>query len=108
MARVHLKTISHFKGQLNSYEVIMTYFPVTLNAKELERRRWSRYVCFAETHRYICSMAYLGHDVTLTFGQISTLTFQGQPMHILVSLEGTTALVAKSLTHFSYLKKYAQ
>ena len=42
----------------------MHFLPVTFDRIEMERCGWSQCVPLAETHRLICSMTYLGHDVT--------------------------------------------
>ena len=45
---------------------------------EIERWGWPYRVCLVETHRLICNMTFSGKVMTLTWGQIFNLTFQGQ------------------------------
>ena len=51
-----------------SFKVIcgqMRFLPLTFNGIEIEQWVWSRCVSIAETHRLICSMTYLTHQVDL-------------------------------------------
>ena len=48
-------------------------------------------------------MTYLGHHVTLTWGQILTLTFQGHAIHVSMRLDEANTMVSKSLLyHFKH------
>ena len=48
-------------------------------------------------------MTYLGHHVTLTLGQILTLTFQGHGIHVSMRLDEANTMVSKSLLyHFKH------
>ena len=75
----------------------------------LETWEWSHCVSFIKTHRYICNMTYLGHYVTLTWGQILTLTFQGHAIQASMRLDEANTMVSKSLLyhfkHGSYHRK---
>ena len=42
----------------------MHFLPITFDRIEIERCGWSQCVPLAETHRLICNMTYLGHEVT--------------------------------------------
>ena len=54
-------------------------------------------------------MTYLGHHVTLTWGQILTLTFQGHAIHVSMRIDEANTMVSKSLLyhfkHGSYHRK---
>ena len=64
-----------------------------------------------ETHRFTCNLTYLGHHVTLTLGQIFTLTLQGHLIHVVISMsiDKANMMVSKSLLrafkHESYHRK---
>ena len=57
-------------GHLRSPTVFLR---ITFDPKEIKTWEWSHCVSLIKTHRYICNMTYLGHHVTLTWGQILTL-----------------------------------
>ena len=42
----------------------MHFLPLTFDRIEIEQCAWPQCVSLAETHRLICNMTYLGHDVT--------------------------------------------
>ena len=54
-------------------EVTNRFLQITWDWEELETWKWSQCVCLVNTLRLICN---LGQAVTLTWGQILTLTFQ--------------------------------
>ena len=66
--------------------------------------KWSLCFCLVETHQIICSLTYLGHYVTLTCGQILTLTFQGHLIHVSMRNDKANAMVSKSLLFFQTRK----
>ena len=55
-----LPLILVIRGHLRSN----AFFPLTFDRIEIERCGWFQCVSLAETHRLICIMTYLGHDVT--------------------------------------------
>ena len=93
-------------GHLKSPTVFLR---ITFDPKEIETWEWSYCVFLIKTHRYICNMTYLGHHVTLTWGQILTLTFQGHAIHVSMRLDEANTMVSKLLLyhfkHGSYHRK---
>ena len=71
MIWVHVMTIKRLKGQRTSYEVIKTYFPISLDANELEHSRWSRFACLAEME-VTCSPIYFSNDIVESPRDIET------------------------------------
>ena len=91
------------KGHLRSPKVTNRFLRITFDPKELETWEWSHCVSLIKTRRYICNMTYLGHHVTLTWGQILTLTFQGHAIHVSMRLDEANTMVSKSLLyHFKH------
>ena len=87
-------------GHLRSPTVFLR---ITFDPREVETWEWSHCVSLIKTHRYICNMTYLGHHVTLTWGQILTLTFQGHAIHVSMRLDVANTMVSKSLlNHFKH------
>ena len=69
------------------------FLRITFDPKAIETWEWSHCVSLIKTHRYICNMTYLGHHVTLTWGQIFTLTFQGHAIHVSMRLDEENTMV---------------
>ena len=61
------------KGHLRSPKVTNSFLQITFDPNAIETWEWSHCVSLIKTHRYICNMTYLGHQVTLTWGQIFDL-----------------------------------
>ena len=76
MVKVRFLANNLLKGHQRSLEATHMYLPITLDWKEIERWGWLHCVCLIKTCRLICNMIYFGHYVTLTWGQILTLTFK--------------------------------
>ena len=97
------------KGHLRSPKVTNRFLRITFDPKEIETWEWSHCVSLIKTHRYICNMTYLGHHVTLNWGQILTLTFQGHAIHVSMRLGEANTMVSTSLLypfkHESYHRK---
>ena len=85
------------------------FLRITFDPKEIKTWEWSHCVSFIKLHRYICNMTYLGHHMTLTWGQILTLTFQGHAIQFSMRLDEANTMVSKPLLyHFkdgSYHRK---
>ena len=75
------------------------FLRITFDPKEIETWEWSHCISLIEAHWYICNMTYLGHHVTLTWGQILTLTFQGHAIHVSMRLDEENTMVSKSLLY---------
>ena len=76
------------------------FLQITWDWEELETWKWSQCVFLVNTLRLICN---LGHAVTLTWGQILTLTFQGHTIHFSMRLDEANTMVSKSLLyHFKH------
>ena len=67
---------------------------------------WSYCVFHIKTQRFICNMTYLGHHVTLTWGQILTSTFQGHNVYVSMRLGETNTMVPKSSLHHWKQRRY--
>ena len=81
-------------------EVTNRFLQITWDWEELETWRWSQCVCLVNTLRLICN---LGQAVTLTWGQILTLTFQGHSIHVSMRLDEANTMVSKLLLyHFKH------
>ena len=81
-------------------EVTNRFLQITWDWEELETWKWSQCVCFVNTLRLIC---HLGQAVTLTWGQILTLTFQGHAIHVSMRLDEANTMVSKLLLyHFKH------
>ena len=77
-----------------SFEVIrgqMRFLPLTFDRIEVEQCGWSQCVSHAETHRLVCNMTYLGHDVTSSDLDLRSNFdldfFQGQNAYISTRLD---------------------
>ena len=90
-------------------KVTNRFLRITFDPKEIETWEWSHCVSLIKSHRYICNMTYLGHHVTLTWGQLLTLTFQGYAIHVAMRIDESNTMVSKSLLyhfkHGSYHRK---
>ena len=81
-------------------EVTNRFLQITWDWEELETWKWSQCVCLVNTLRLICN---LGQAVTLTWGQILTLTFQGHAIHVSMRLDEANTMVSKLLLyHFKH------
>ena len=81
-------------------EATNRFLQITWDWEELETWKWSQCVCLVNTLRLICN---LGQAVTLTWGQILTLTFQGHAIHVSMRLDEANTMVAKLLLyHFKH------
>ena len=81
-------------------EVTNRFLQITWDWEELETWKWSQCVCIVNTLRLICN---LGQAVTLTWGQFSTLTFQGYAIHVSMRLDKANTMVSKLLLyHFKH------
>ena len=86
-------------------EVTNRFLQITWDWEELETWKWSQCVCLVNTLQLICNLA---QAVTLTWGQILTLTFQGHAIHVSMRLDEANTMVSKLLLypfkHRSYWK----
>ena len=93
-------------GHLSSSTVFLR---ITFDSEDKETWEWSHCVSLIKTLRFICNMTYLGHHVTLIWGKILTLTFQGHDIQVLMRLDEANTMVSKSLLyhfkHGSYHRK---
>ena len=81
-------------------EVTNRFLQITWDWEELETWKWSQCVCLVNTLRLICN---LRQAVTLTWGQILTLTFQGHAIHFSMRLDEANTMVSKLLLyHFKH------
>ena len=81
-------------------EVTDRFLQITWDWEELETWKWSQCVCLVNTLRLICN---LGQAVTLTWGQILTLTFQGHAIHVSMRIDKANTMVSKLLLyHFKH------
>ena len=88
------------RGHLSSPTV---FLQITFDSEEIETCERSHCVSLIKTLRFICNMTYLGHHVTLTWGQILTLTFQGHTIHLSMRRDEANTMVSKSLLyHFKH------
>ena len=72
---------------------------IIFDSKEIDTCEWSHCVSLIKTLRSICNITYLGHHVTLTWGHILTLTFQGHALHVSMRLDEAITMVSKSLLY---------
>ena len=86
------------EGHLRSYEVTRGFLRITQDRVKIEIWKWYRCVCLVKTNRLICNMTYLGHHVTLTWGQILDLTFWGHHVYVSMRLEERNTMVSKSFS----------
>ena len=69
----------------------------------LERARDMKVVSMCLSRQYASLICNLGQAVTLTWGQILTLTFQGHAIHVSMRLEEANTMVSKLLLyHFKH------
>ena len=84
-------------------EATNRFLQITWDWEELETWKWSQCVCLVNTLRLICN---LGQAVTLTWGQILTLIFQGHAIHVSMRRDEANTMVSKllfyCLKHISY------
>ena len=84
-------------------EVTNRFLQITWDWEELETWKWSQCVCLVNTLRLICN---LGQAVTLTWGQILTLTFQGHDIHVSMRLDEANRMVSKLLLYHLKHRSY--
>ena len=101
-------------GRLGSPEVTGTYLAITSDRCKIQRCAWCHCVRLTQTHRLICNMTSSGHFVTLTWGQILTLTFQGHQLYHSTRLNARNTMVLKEMlcrhwfTSYSRKKRFRQ
>ena len=88
---------------LRSSEVTNRFLQITWDWEELETWKWSQCVCLVNTLGLICN---LGQAVTLTWGQILTLTFQGHAIHVSMRLDEANTMVSKLLLYHVKHRSY--
>ena len=90
---------------LRSSEVteVTRFLQITWDWEELETWKWSQCVCLVNTLRLICN---LGQAVTLTWGQILSLTFQGHAIHVSMRLDEANMMVSKLLLYHFKQRSY--
>ena len=86
MIQVQILVGDLHRGHLWSTEVTNRFLLIAHDWKELQTWAWCHCACLVETHRLICNMTYLGQHVTLTWGQILTLSFQCRHVYVSTSL----------------------
>ena len=55
------------EGHLRSHEVIIRFSPITRVRMEIDTRKWFQTTWLVKLLRNICTLTYLGHDLTLTW-----------------------------------------
>ena len=56
--------------RLWSHRVAVRFLPITFDLNVLDTWGWYQSVCLVNAHRLTCNMTYLGHTVTLTWGDL--------------------------------------
>ena len=77
-------------------EVTNRFLAITFDSEEIETWEWFHCVSLIKTHRYISNMTYLGHYVTLNWGQMLTLTIQGHHVYLTMRVDETNTMLPKS------------
>ena len=103
MTQVQLIAKGHWKCHLRSYEVINNFLLITRDRMKLEMCNWCQSTRVIKTRRSICNMTLLGHDLTLTRGQLLKLTFWG---HEAYALNASTRGTRWCQSHFSSLSSF--
>ena len=107
MIQVHLLASDPYKGHLRSSEVTDTFLSITFD------RKW-RYSCAHDLIVFVSSrridwyatwpmLTYLGHHVTLTWGQIFKLFIQGQHVYVSMRLDERITMVKVKIIFFPFL-----
>ena len=95
-------------GHLGSPEVTGTYLAITSDRCKIQRCAWCHCVRLTQTHRLICNMTSSGHFVTLTWGQILTLTFQGHQLYHSTRLNARNTMVLKEMLCRHWFTSYSR
>ena len=92
-----------WEGQLRSHDVAIRFSPIIRDRTGKETRKWCQTTWLVKLLRKICILTYLGHDLTLTWpdltwGNILKLTFQGRKVHDPSRLEEANTMVSVSFS----------
>ena len=68
-------------------------FFITRDRIETETRKWCQTACLVKQLRKICILTYLGHDLTLTWGQILKSTLHGQKVNVPNQLDEANTMI---------------
>ena len=111
MTRAKNLTSDLCKGHWPHLEAILRnkeFLPIAFDWKEIQTWGWSQCISLVETRRTICNMTYLGDLVTLTWGQILTLTFRGQKIYLSTRLGERNTMAPSPILYLSLFKHYSR
>ena len=69
------------------------FLSITLDREVIEAYKGYQCVSLIKTHRMICNLTHPGHLVTLTSGQLLTLTLQGHQIYVSMRIDKTNTMV---------------
>ena len=72
------------------------FLSITFDREVIEAYEGHQSVSLIKTHRMIYNLTHPGHLVTLTSGQLLTLTFQDHHIHVSMRLDKANTMVPKS------------
>ena len=80
---------------MTSSEVSYRFWAIALDWNKIQAPKHVHCVCLVKTDRLICNMTFSGQVMTLTWGQISNLTFWGQTIYHSTRLDQTNTMVCE-------------
>ena len=94
------------QGHFRSWKVTSSFSGITFDRDQLERWKHHRCVQADDADRLICNMTFSGQVMTLTWGQIFNVTFQGQLIYHSTRLDKRNTMLAKEMLCLYWVKSY--
>ena len=88
------------------WKVTSSFSGIPFNRDQLERWKHHRCVQADDTDRYVCNMTFSDQVITLTWGQIFNMTFQGQIIYLSTRLDKRNTMLAKEMSWLYWVKSY--
>ena len=98
--------LSCHQGHFRSWKVTSSFSGITFDRDQLERWKHHRCVPADDADRLICYMTFSGQVMTLTWGQIFNMTFQGQITYHSTRLDKRNTMMAKEIVCLYWVKSY--
>ena len=96
------------KCQLRLYDVtkVHLFLLITFDRSMIRASQQHHCISLVNTDRMLCNMTYLGQVMTLTWGQISYMTFLAHIIYHSTCLDELNIMVVKSLTYLFGVQSY--
>ena len=99
-------TPRHVTSHFRSWKVTSRFSGITFDRGQLER--WKHHRCIQADHadQLICNMTFSDQVMTLTWGQIFNMIFQGQIIYYSTRLDKRNMMLAKEMLCLYWVKSY--